>query len=69
MACALNVDFFESDGQPSMTITFYGETEGECDARWQELKNKYEFFAEPDRQGRTLEEVEEIDDDELPTRE
>ena len=69
MAFALNVDIIEHrSGEKTipLTLTFWGETEAETELEWNKLKSKFEFFAAAEREGRTIEELEEIDDDELP---
>jgi len=69
MAFALTVDIIEhADGESTipMSLTFWGDTEAETELAWTNLKNKFDFFAAAEREGRTIEELEEIDDDELP---
>lgn len=69
MAYALTIDIVEPDDSIRMSVTFYGETEREVEAEWEGLKRRYEFFAEAEREGRTREELEEIDEEELPAAE
>jgi hypothetical protein len=69
MAYALNVDIIEHrDGESMipMSLTFWGDTEIEAELEWDKLKQRFEFFAAASREGRTIEELEEIDADELP---
>lgn len=69
MAYALTIDLIEHHAGEEvirMSLTFWGDSEAECAQTWAELKNKFEFFAAAEREGRTIEELEEIDDDERP---
>lgn len=69
MAYALEVDIIEHEaGEPviRMSLTFWGQSEAECEQTWSELQRKYDFFGSARREGRTIEELDEVDDDELP---
>ena len=72
MAYALNVDLIEEQaGQCviKMSLTFWGHSVAECEQTWSSLKQKFDFFAAAEREDRTVEELEEIDEDELPEAE
>lgn len=69
MAYELTVDLIEHQAGEEvirMSLIFWGDSEAECAQTWAELKNKFEFFAAAEREGRTVEELAEIDDDERP---
>lgn len=72
MAYALTIDVIERTIGPEgedvirMSLTFWGDSEAECEQTWGKLKHMFEFFAAAEREGRTVEEMEEIDDDERP---
>jgi hypothetical protein len=46
--------------------TFYGVTQQEVDTYFREHMTSCEYFSAAVKEGRTLDETEEIDDDELP---
>jgi hypothetical protein len=46
--------------------SFYGLTEAECERYKEEHLRSCEYFAAAERDGRTIEELEEVDADELP---
>jgi len=67
MACALHVDVIDPGDQTiKVTHTFWGLTEKESREYLREHQGHCEYFAAAVRDGRTIEETEEIDDDELP---
>jgi len=67
MAYALEVLIIdEGDGTIKVGHTFYGETEREVRTYFREHQQSCEYFAAAVKAGRALEELEEIDDDELP---
>jgi len=70
MAFALSVDVIDAgDGTIKVTHTFWGETEREVRTYKREHEHSCEYFAAAVKDGRTIEELEEIDDDELPDAE
>lgn len=46
---------------------FYGVSEKECDTYYREHLASCEYFRSAEKEGRVLEELEKVDDDELPT--
>ena len=67
MAYALNVDVIEPDDEIRMSLTFWGrESPEEAELTWKNLRDKFEFFAAAHREGRTIEDLEKIPDNELP---
>jgi len=67
MAYALNVDVIDAgDGTIKVTHTFWGLTEKEAREYLREHQGHCEYFAAAMRTGRTIEELEKIDDEELP---
>jgi len=67
MAFALEVAIIDGgDGTIKVSHTFWGETERECRTYMREHQNSCEYFAAAIKEGRTREDLEEIDDDELP---
>lgn len=62
MAYALNIDLIEHQAGEDViriSLTLWGDSEYECANTWNELKSKYEFFAAAEREGRTIEDLEE----------
>jgi len=67
MAFALEVLVIDiGDGTIKVGHTFYGLTEREARTYYREHQSSCEYFAAAVREGRVSEELEEIDDDELP---
>lgn len=69
MAYELSVDLIERRAGEEvirMGLMFWGDSEAECEQTWSELKHKFEFFAAADREGRTVQVMSEIDDEDRP---
>jgi hypothetical protein len=67
MAYALEV-FIVDAGDDTIKVghTFYGTTEEECRTYMREHQHSCEYFAAAIKEGRTIAELEEIDDEDLP---
>lgn len=67
MACKLEAWIIDGgDGTVKVIHSFYGLTEEEARTYYREHTHSCEYFAAAVKDGRVLEEIEEIDDDELP---
>jgi pyrroloquinoline quinone (PQQ) biosynthesis protein C len=67
VAFALEVAIVDAGDQTIKVVhTFYGETEREVRTYFREHQQSCEYFAAAVKDGRALQELEEIDDDELP---
>ena len=67
MAFSLEVFIIDAGDQTiKVGHTFYGVTEAEVETYKREHLSSCEYFASADREGRIIEVLEEIDDDELP---
>lgn len=67
MAFALEVLVIdEGDGTIKVGHTFYGVTEEEVQTYYREHQQSCEYFRAAVKDGRVIEELEEIDDDDLP---
>ena len=67
MAYALEVAIIDAgDGTIKVSHTFWGETEREVRTYFREHQQSCEYFASAVKEGRTIEDLEEIDDDDLP---
>jgi hypothetical protein len=68
MAWAFTVDVVDPvDGEIKVSHTFWGETKEECRTYYEEHRKSCEYFDAAVLDGRTLEDMEEISDEELPT--
>jgi hypothetical protein len=68
MAVALEVMIIDGgDRTIKVQHTFYGLTEREARGYYREHESSCTYFASAVREGRVIEEIEEMDDDELPT--
>ena len=69
-AYSLTVDIVDlQTGEIHVTHTFWGETKAQVQARRREHEQGCEAFAAAVRDHRTIEDIEEIDEDELPCAE
>ena len=67
MAYALEVMIIDAgDGTIKVSHTFYGMTEREVRTYFREHQQSCEYFQAAVKEGRVIEELERIDDDELP---
>jgi hypothetical protein len=67
MAFALEVQIIDAgDSTIKVAHVFYGMTERECRTYMREHQQSCEYFAAAVKDGRTIEELEEIDDEDLP---
>jgi hypothetical protein len=67
MAFALEAQIIDAgDGTIKVSHTFYGITEREVRTYMREHAHSCEYFSAAIKEGRVMEELEEIDDDELP---
>jgi len=55
------------DGTIKVGHEFYGLTEQECDTYYREHTSSCEYFAAAVKENRVIEEIDEVDEDELPT--
>jgi hypothetical protein len=70
MAYKLEIDIVDAgDETIKVTHIFWGVTEQEVETYKREHLGSCEYFKAAEREGRTIEEMEEIDTDELPTAE
>lgn len=67
MAFALHIDIVDpGDGAIKVSHTFWGLTRREAETYKREHLGSCEYFRAAEQEGRTIEELELIDDDELP---
>jgi hypothetical protein len=67
MAFALHIDIIDpGDGTIKVSHTFWGLTQREVETYKREHLGSCEYFRAAEQEGRTLEELEEVDEDELP---
>lgn len=67
MAFALEVAIVDGGDETIKVVhTFYGLTEDECRTYFKEHLETCDYFRSAKRDGRLLEDLEEIDDDDLP---
>lgn len=66
MAYKLEVDVIDRDGTIKVTHTFWGQTEEEVRENLREHQADCAYFGAAVRDDRIIEDLEEIDDDELP---
>lgn len=70
MAIALEVYIVDGgDGTIKVQHVFYGSTEREARTYYREHLTSCEYFRAAQKEGRVFEEVEQIDEDDLPTPE
>ena len=67
MAFALHIDIVDpGDGTIKVTHTFWGLTRGEVQTYKREHLGSCEYFLAAEQEGRTVEELEEVDEEDLP---
>jgi hypothetical protein len=66
MAVKLTVDIVDPDGEIKVSHIFWGDTEDDVETWKAHHLKSCEYYAAAERDGRTLEELECIDDDERP---
>ncbi len=66
MAFALTVDIIDPDGSIKVEHVFFGETEEEARTYLDHHLATCDYFKAAEREGRTIEDLEEIADDERP---